>query len=296
MLGFFKKKKIEKQLNIVRDLAKTARIESVATEGKYGGFLIFIDHDGGEELGKILAGEGASVFMEEVESRIENRDFDDIFREIDRFIEYGHPPPVRDTSNVLRGIFGKDNKPLFSWNHEGEIGKIKQSKKEALSSSELVDNIVATLAPFHKDVIDIVNYINGPFEKLYEAGIFVSSIATLKILSFKKYAPIDISEEFNDIWLHRLLLNPNEKNKPKMEALIARLHEVFPIYREYFFEITEKGKKDNLQQDALIALMCELVRNCTDKEKPEDFIKLMATSGLLFEIILEIFQAVQEPS
>lgn len=73
----------------------------------------------------------------------------------------------------------------------------KQSPPE-----ELVDK----LRPHYAQVVSLVNTIDGPFSKLYEAGIFVSSVATSKILTFQKVDPPAFADEFNAMWVKYLIV------------------------------------------------------------------------------------------
>ncbi len=61
------------------------------------------------------------------------------------------------------------------------------------STEDLVDK----LRPRYAEVVSLVKAIDGPFANLFEAGIFVSTVATSKILTFQKVDPTAFADEFN---------------------------------------------------------------------------------------------------
>lgn len=65
--------------------------------------------------------------------------------------------------------------------------------KKKPSPTELVES----LRPHYAEVVSLVNAIDGPFVNLYEAGIFVATVATSKILTFQKVDPPASADEFN---------------------------------------------------------------------------------------------------
>ena len=165
--------------------------------------------------------------------------------------------------------------------------------KEMPSPEKLVDK----LRPYYAEVVSLVNSIDGTFVNLYEAGIFVSSLATLKILTFQKVDPPIFSDEFNVLWVNYLINSYSvDGTYPSKNVVMSRLQENVPIYRELFLKIIDPNCKDKAHDNA-VQLMWELFSNCTRKQKPEgegSFIKLVAASSTLVAIGLNIFKDVHE--
>jgi len=65
----------------------------------------------------------------------------------------------------------------------------------------LAEIFLEKLEPIYGEVAGVVKEIDGLYLKIYEAGIFVASIATLKILSLDVERPYELADEFNDKWL-----------------------------------------------------------------------------------------------
>jgi len=164
----------------------------------------------------------------------------------------------------------------------------KQSPPE-----ELVDK----LRPHYAQVVSLVNTIDGPFSKLYEAGIFVSSVATSKILTFQKVDPPAFADEFNAEWVSYLVGSYSVDGvSPSKNVVVSQLQEKFPVYRELFFKTIDPSRKEKAYDNG-VQLMWKLFSNCTEKQKPEgegNFIKLVVASSELVGIGLGILKDVHE--
>ncbi|SCZ86388.1 hypothetical protein [Nitrosomonas mobilis] len=164
----------------------------------------------------------------------------------------------------------------------------KQSPPE-----ELVDK----LRPHYAQVVSLVNTIDGPFSKLYEAGIFVSSVATSKILTFQKVDPPAFADEFNAMWVKYLIGSYSVDGKsPSKNVVVSRLQEEFPVYRELFFDTIDPSHKEKAHDNA-VTLMMVLFRNCTGKQSPEgkgNFLNLMLASSQLVGIGSRILKEINE--
>ena len=115
--------------------------------------------------------------------------------------------------------------------------------KKKPSPEELVDR----LRPHYAQVVSLVNAIDGPFINLYEAGIFVSSVATSKILTFQKIDPPTFADEFNALWVGHLIGSYSvDGASPSRNVVVSRLQENFPIYRELFFKTIDPSRRGRL--------------------------------------------------
>lgn len=162
--------------------------------------------------------------------------------------------------------------------------------KKKTSPEEFIDR----LRPHYAQVVSLVTAIDGPFSKLYEAGIFVSALATSKILTFQKVDPPAFADEFNAMWVSYLIGSYSVDGvSPSKNAVVSRLQEKFPVYRELFFKTIDSSHKDKAHDNA-VQLIWELFSNCTEKQKPEDFIKLVGASSELIGIGLGILKDVHE--
>ena len=165
--------------------------------------------------------------------------------------------------------------------------------KKKPSPKELVDRLRSHCA----EVVSLVNIIDGPFVNLYEAGIYVSAVATSKILTFTKIDPQVFADEFNALWVNYLIdsYSVDGEQTPK-NVVVSRLQEKFPIYRELFLKTIDPSNKEK-SYDNGVQLMWELFSNCTGRQKPEgegNFIKLMVASNKLVDISLNILKEVHE--
>lgn len=159
------------------------------------------------------------------------------------------------------------------------------------------EEFVERLRPRYSDVVSLVKAIDGPFIDLYEAGIFISSVATSKILTFKKVHPPEFADEFNATWINYLIssYSVNGEN-PSREVVAARLQEKFNVYRELFFNTIDPSRKSKAH-DSGVQLMWELFSNCTGKQKPEGeggFVYLVAASSELVAIGTHVLKDVYE--
>ena len=165
--------------------------------------------------------------------------------------------------------------------------------KKKPSPEELVDR----LRPHYAQVVSLVNAIDGPFVNLYEAGIFVSSVATSKILTFQKVDPQAYADEFNAMWVSYLVGSYSVDGiSPSKNLVVSRLQEKFPIYCELFFKTIDPSRNDKAHDNG-VQLMWELFSNCTGKQKPEgegNFINLVIASGQLVGIGASILKDVHE--
>lgn len=159
-------------------------------------------------------------------------------------------------------------------------------------------DFVEKLRPRYAEVFTIANTIDGRFSDLYQAGIFVSTIATSKILTFKKVNPPEFADEFNELWLNYLVGSYSVNGvSPDKDDVRLHMQSKFPVYRELFFgaintKIPEKDRDTNQ-----ICLMSELFSNCTGKqlsEVPGSYFKVMSASGPLVNIGLTIFNDIHE--
>lgn len=162
--------------------------------------------------------------------------------------------------------------------------------KKKPSPEELVDR----LRPHYAQVVSLVIAIDGPFVNLYEAGIFVSTVATSKILTFQKVDPPAFADEFNALWVNYLISSYSINGiSPSKNAVVSRLQESLPIYRELFFDTIDPSRKDKAHDNAVL-LMCELFNNCTGKQTHGNFLNLMVSSSELVGIGLGILKDVHE--
>lgn len=165
--------------------------------------------------------------------------------------------------------------------------------KKKTSPKELVEN----LRPHYAEVVALVNAIDGPFVNLYEAGIFVSAVATSKILTFQKVDPPAFADEFNAMWVSYFIGSYSvDGESPSKKIVVSRLQEKFPIYRELFFKTIDPSRKEKAHDNG-VQLMWELFSNCTGKQKPEgegNFINLVVASGQLVVIGASILKEVHE--
>lgn len=157
------------------------------------------------------------------------------------------------------------------------------------------EDIVDILRPRYAQVVSLVNTINGQFPKPYEAGIFVATVATSKILTFQKVDPPAYADKFNVMWVNYLIGSYSiDGISPSKSAVLSRLQDNFPIYRKLFFDAVDPSLKDEAQNTSLV-LMCNLFSNCTGKKPEEiDFLKLMFASSELIGIGLDILKDVHE--
>ena len=157
--------------------------------------------------------------------------------------------------------------------------------------------LVESLRPHYWEVVSLVNAIDGPFVNLYEAGIFVSTVATSKILTFQKVDPPAFADEFNAMWVSYLIGSYSvDRVSPSKSVVVSRLQEKFPIYRELFLKTIDPSRREKAHDNA-VQIMWELFSNCTGKQKPDgegNFINLVVASGQLVVIGASILKVVHE--
>lgn len=157
----------------------------------------------------------------------------------------------------------------------------------------IADQVFSKVRPFYRDVLDLVEHIDGPFPRLWEAGLFAGAIAAAKIEQYPRPDADEICGEFCLLWLGFLTMNPNDTSKPTDDEVSERFWDKFPVYKA-LFESALSNK--DLSKNPEFQLLWELFTNCTDKAKPADFLKLTAATGVLAEVLVEILQAAQEPT
>jgi len=157
------------------------------------------------------------------------------------------------------------------------------------------DIFLKELSPIYGEVAGIVKEIDGHFVKLYEAAIFVASIATLKIISLDVEDPEKLADEFNSKWLDYVCASYEvDGEKPDKNILTKRLQEKYPVYSELFLKIVDPETDKEKMHDASVQLTWELFSNCTDKKAPEQFTNLVLCSGHITKVALSIFEKIKK--
>jgi hypothetical protein len=158
---------------------------------------------------------------------------------------------------------------------------------------DLVDRL---RSPF-SDTVALVSAIDGPFTNLYEPGVFVASVATAKILTFKKVDPPAFADQFNAAWVDFLINSyAVDGTRPSKTTVVERLQEKFPVYREFFLKTIDPDRQDKAHDNA-VQVIWELFSNCTGKQKPEregGFLNLVVASNELIAIGLRTLKAGHE--
>lgn len=117
MFGFFSKKPSKQDIvSYCTKLATEARIDVVFDNGNYSGFLIFLEADGSSLVNHFKSQEAYSAFVEAIEQRVRDGQFDDPSNEISMVKEMRELTGWKKNLNVVRAVIGRGNKPLFSWN------------------------------------------------------------------------------------------------------------------------------------------------------------------------------------
>ena len=157
------------------------------------------------------------------------------------------------------------------------------------------DELVVRLRQPFAEVCGIVASIDGPFVKIYEAGVFVASVATVKILASRKDRPDRFADEFNRMWVREVIGCYRVNGvAPSCDVAITRLQETFPVYRDLLFKVVDAAPGEK-KHNAAVQLMWELFTNCTGRSQPEregGFITLVAVSGELVRISADVQKAV----
>lgn len=163
--------------------------------------------------------------------------------------------------------------------------------------SSLSDTFLKNLSPIYGEVAGIIKEIDGPFVKLYEAGIFVASIATLKIISLDVKNAEKLADEFSNKWFDYICgsYEVDGENLDK-NILISRLQEKYPIYSELFLKAIDPQNDDEKRHNTSVQLTWELFTNCTDKKVPDPphFINLVHCSGYITKSALDVFGKIKK--
>jgi len=153
-----------------------------------------------------------------------------------------------------------------------------------------LNSVIEALKGRYRQAVGLVSSVEGRFANAWEAGIFVSSVATTKILSLKAADPPAVADNFNAQWLQYLLANPLGNGAPAPKSsIVKRMQEKFPVYRKLFLNAIDPSQKDKASDHA-VQLMWELFTNCTGKPKPDDegnFVKLVPECVKNFETPVE---------
>jgi hypothetical protein len=157
------------------------------------------------------------------------------------------------------------------------------------------DIFLKELAPIYGEVAGIIKEIDGPFVKLYEAGIFVAAIATLKIISLDIDDSEKLADEFNNKWLDYVCSSYEvDGEQPDKNILIKRLQERYPVYSELFLKVIDPKIDKEKIHDASVQLTWELFSNCADKKAPDQFTNLVLCSGHITKEALNIFEKIKK--
>jgi hypothetical protein len=166
-------------------------------------------------------------------------------------------------------------------------------KGAAPSPNVLVD----ALRPHYGRTVASINSIDGPFPNLFEAGIFISSVATTKILTFKKSHSETFAEQFNNRWVDYLIGSYSVDGiAPEKKTVISRLQEKYPVYRDLLLKTIDSSQRAKAHDNA-VQLTWELFSNCTGKAKPDSsggFLKLMTVASEVAGIGVGVLNAVHE--
>lgn len=157
--------------------------------------------------------------------------------------------------------------------------------------------LVFAVRLYYKDVLDIVEYVEGPFPRLHEAGIYVGAATQFALKRLGALGVPDteeISTLFAQQWLIYLEVNPNEKPSPTREVLSARFNSKAPVYQMLQEEIITAIAQDDDVSKPSMQLMWELFTNCTDIESPNNFLRLTNSSGVLIEVTSELMSTVRK--
>jgi len=158
---------------------------------------------------------------------------------------------------------------------------------------------VNDLRPYYAKIAALVSEIDGSFVNLFEAGIFVASIATLKILSFRKVDSQKFADEFNVRWINYLVDSYEVGGESLAKNhLVSRLQEKFHIYGDLFIKTLDSSDAEKSHNNS-VQLMWELFSNCTEKKKPDtnaNFLNLVMASDQLVFICGNIFNDIDEES
>lgn len=161
------------------------------------------------------------------------------------------------------------------------------------TKKSLSDTFLKKLSPIYGDTVAVIQQIDGPFVKLYEVGIFIASIASLKIISLDIENSEKLADEFNSKWLNYICesYKVNGEN-PDKKVLVSRLQEKYPIYSELFLKVIDPENNEEKIHNAAVQLTWELFTNCTGKKAPDSahFVNLTLCSSDIVKSALTIFK------
>lgn len=117
MFGLFdKKSSVKESISFCASLAQRARIDVALEGGNYKVFIVTIDADAASLANHFKFSEARSAFVEDIEERIANRQYDDPCDGIDWLEKTRELTGWKANTNVVRAVIGRAGKPLFSWN------------------------------------------------------------------------------------------------------------------------------------------------------------------------------------
>lgn len=167
------------------------------------------------------------------------------------------------------------------------------SFRKKRTAAERAEELFISIRPFYRDVLEVVEHVDGKFPRLHEAGLFVASIVMHSLDRVAGSDANDICVSFGEYWLVYLTMNPHEAPPPTLQQLNTRLQEKHPIYERLLNNIlmTSPNHEDGKSPEVMLAW--ELFTNCTDQNSPTDFLKLMIATKVLCEVVAEIHATVK---
>lgn len=153
--------------------------------------------------------------------------------------------------------------------------------------------LFTSIRPFYGDVLEVIEHVDGKFPRLHEAGLFVASIVIDSLGRTGRSDAKDICTAFEKYWLLYLTMNPHEVPPTTLQQLKTRLQEKHPIYEQLLNNILMASPNHSEGKSPEVMLAWELFTNCTDKNSPPEFLKLMAAAKVLCEVIAEIHATVK---
>ena len=147
--------------------------------------------------------------------------------------------------------------------------------------------------PFYRDVLEVVEHVDGKFPRLHEAGLFVASIVFHSLGRVGGPDSDDLCVAFGEYWLVYLTMNPHEVPAPTLEQLNARMQETHPVYERLLNNILTASPDHADGKSPEVMLAWELFTNCTDKNAPTHFLKLMTAAKVLCDVVAEIHATVK---
>ena len=171
---------------------------------------------------------------------------------------------------------------------ETNISSKKTDQEDQVSEnnfdhSKPTKRIVEVLTPYYEEILLMVKNIDGQVKHHYEIGIYIASIATIEILSFKTNDPEKLADEFNTKWVDYI---SNKENIDKA-VLTKRLQENYPKYRELFLRTLEAQNDKEKLHNKSVQLIWELYSNATDTESPKNFLGLTISANKLTSLSID---------